>query len=226
VQAFVLEAEHSQASASTEGETDMGLRKRVVRQFGNPRGTLGRLVGFVMSHRSSNLERTRWAISLLHVQPNDCALEIGFGPGVAIRMLAELATDGVVYGVDHSPLMLEQASRRNQDFIRAGRVTLMVASASRLPSFERRFDKVLDINAFQFWEDQSGTLAQVRQRMQPEGIIAIVHQPRNARATKEDAIKAGERISKHLSASGFQEVRVELKEMNPVAVVCVIGRNT
>jgi ubiquinone/menaquinone biosynthesis C-methylase UbiE len=203
----------------------MGLRERVVCQFGNPSGALGLVAGFIMFHRSSNLERIRWAVSLLNVQPKDCVLEIGFGPGIAIGMLGELTAGGQVYGIDHSQLMFEQASQRNRDFIQTGRVSLMVGSASRLPRFDRKLDKVLDINTFQFWDDPLTALKGVREQLQPCGIVAIAHQPRNKGATDDDTIKAGERISQRLVASGFQEVRVELRRMNPVSAVCVIGKN-
>ena len=202
----------------------MGLRKRLASQFGGPSGTLGKAAGFIMSHRTSNLERIAWAVSLLNVQPTDCVLEIGYGPGVGIHMLGRLATGGFVFGVDHSPLMFGQASRRNRDLIKAGRVTLMVASASRLPLLDRVVDRVLDINSFQFWSDQVAALTKVREQMRPGGIIAIAHQPRSQGAREADAIKAGERISERLIASGFQEARVELKRMKPVPTVCVIGK--
>jgi len=101
----------------------------------------------------------------------------------------------------------------------------MVASASRLPSFDRRIDKVLDINSFQFWDDQVAVLAEIRERLSSGGIIAIAHQPRSQGATEQDTMKAGQRISGHLAAAGYQEVRVEIKHMKPVPVVCVIGKN-
>jgi len=203
----------------------MGLRERLVRQFGDPSGALGKVVGFIMSHRLSNLERISWAVSLLNVRPTDCVLEIGYGPGIAIQILGRLATEGFVYGVDRSQLMFEQAARRNKKLTGAGRVRLMVASASRLPSFDRRIDKVLDINSFQFWDDQVAVLAEIRERLSSGGIIAIAHQPRSHGATEQDTMKAGQRISGHLSAAGYQEVRVEIKHMKPVPVVCVIGKN-
>lgn len=203
----------------------MGLREKFVRQFGDPSGTLGKVVGFIMSHRPSNLERISWAVSLLNVRPTDCVLEIGYGPGIAIQLLGRLATEGLVYGIDRSQLMFEQAARRNGELIDADRVRLMVASASRLPPFDRRIDKVLDINSFQFWDDQVAALTEIRERLRPGGIVAIAHQPRNQGATEHDTMKAGQRISGHLSASGYREVRVEIKHMKPVSVVCVIGKN-
>ena len=57
----------------------------VVGQFHSPHGMGGHVAGWVMGHRSSNRERNRWVVSLLDVQPTDRVLEVGFGPGIAVR---------------------------------------------------------------------------------------------------------------------------------------------
>ncbi len=62
--------------------------RRVVGQFMRPHGPGGHVTGWVMAHRSSNRRRNRWVVSLLDVQPTDRVLEIGFGPGIAVRELA------------------------------------------------------------------------------------------------------------------------------------------
>jgi hypothetical protein len=65
----------------------------VVGQFGHPRGTVGRVAGWVMAHRASNRRRNCWVVSLLDVQPSDRVLEIGFGPGLAIAELSRRVGD-------------------------------------------------------------------------------------------------------------------------------------
>jgi ubiquinone/menaquinone biosynthesis C-methylase UbiE len=75
----------------------------------------------------------------------DRALEIGFGPGNAI---AELARSGAghVYGIDHSAVMLRQASRRNAAAIRADLVALINAPAAQLPAaLDGPFDAILAV---------------------------------------------------------------------------------
>jgi len=203
----------------------MGLEESISRQFGNPRGALGRVAGFIMSHRASNIERIAWAVSLLDLRPQDCVLEIGFGPGVGIRMLSDRATEGAVYGVDHSPLMARAAFRRNRGAVEAGLVDLRVASAARLPTFDRSLDKVLDVNTFQFWDDPIAVLVELKRLMNPGGVVAIAHQPRSADAVRQDAIDAGARIAESLATAGFCEVKIEMREMKPVPTVCVLGRN-
>ena len=58
-----------------------------------------------MAARDSNRSRNRWVVSQLDVQPTDRILEIGFGPGVAVGELARRATNGRIYGIDHSEVM-------------------------------------------------------------------------------------------------------------------------
>src|SRR3712207_9441128 len=68
-----------------------------------------------MAHRTSNRRRNAWAVSLLDVRPEDRVLEIGFGPGLAIRELGRLARKGYVCGIDHSELMLRRGKRVNYE---------------------------------------------------------------------------------------------------------------
>src|SRR6266568_5229436 len=103
------------------------LDRDVIGQGHHPRGAAGSVTGWEMAHRPSNRQRSGWVVSLLGVQPADQVLEIGFGPGLAVAEL-DRAGAGHVYGIDHSAVMLRQASRRNAAAIRAGRVTLINAS--------------------------------------------------------------------------------------------------
>ncbi|HEU4847197.1 MAG TPA: class I SAM-dependent methyltransferase, partial [Rubrobacteraceae bacterium] len=130
----------------------MELRQRVTAavraQFGHPTGFWGRAAGLLMAHRTSNRRRNAWAVSLLDVRPEDRVLEIGFGPGIAIRELGRLARKGYVCGIDHSELMLRRAKRLNAEGLRRGVVDLRLGSVPEdLPAFDEPFDKILAVNA-------------------------------------------------------------------------------
>src|ERR1700691_436750 len=153
------------------------LDRDVVGQGHHPRGAAGRVTGWMFAHRPSNRQRNRWAASLLDVQPADRVLEIGFGPGLAVAQLVR-AGAGHVYGVDHSAVMLRQASRRNAAAIRAGRVTLINAPADQLAAaLSGPFDVILAVNSLGFWPEPAERLAELRTRLAPDGRIAIVSQP-------------------------------------------------
>jgi SAM-dependent methyltransferase len=200
-------------------------RKAIVEQFERPRGPLGALVGLVMRVRPSNRIRSIRTLELLDIRPEDRVLEVGFGPGLAVARAAERATTGKVVGVDHSPLMLRQARRRNAQAIRAGRVELLLGSADALPRFEERFDKILAVNVHMFWKDPASVLTNLRSVTKPGGVIALTLQPRNRGATMDDTQAAAKRMAASLEAAGFGEIRTEILEIPPVAAACVLGRN-
>lgn len=171
------------------------LDRDVVGQARQPRGAAGSVEGWVFAHRPSNRQRNRWVVSLLGVRPADQVLEIGFGPGVAIAELAR-AGAGHVYGIDHSGVMVRQASKRNAAAIRAGRVTLIRASVDQIPpALDGPFDAILAVNTLGFWPAPAQRLAELRRRLAPGGRIAIVSQPRchGPRRTRPAAPRAKSR---------------------------------
>lgn len=205
----------------------MGLKqktmKALIAQFHRPHGLGGRAAGWFMAHRGSNRKRNVWAAGLLDVQPDDRVLELGFGPGIAIEALARRATRGLVVGVDHSEVMVRQATRRNAACVRAGRVDLRLGDAQQLPVFDAPFDEVLSVNSLLFWDDPAARLKELRELLRPGGRIAIAHQPRGSGSTDATAARAGEQIAADLGAAGFTDVRVETLPLKPTAVVCVLG---
>jgi ubiquinone/menaquinone biosynthesis C-methylase UbiE len=175
-----------------------------------------------MALRPSNRQRNRWAVALLDVGPTDCVLEIGFGPGIAIREASRHATQGCVVGIDHSPEMVGQATRRNAAAVREGRVELHQAAVSALPSFEPTFDKVLAVNSLGFWPRPVEHLTGIRLLMRRGGTIAIVSQPRCPGASSEHTDRAEREIRHQLQDAGFGDLRSERLELNP-PVTCVLA---
>ncbi len=188
--------------------------------FGHPRGLLGRVGGVIMA-RSTKL-RNEWTLSLLDIQRDDRVLEVGCGSGALIQALAALATEGLVAGVDPSPIMLRQAARRNAEAIREGRVQLQVGSATALPFEEASFDTALSANSLPFWPDQEAGVKEMWRVLKSGGMIAIILQPRWAR-TESEVKEIGAGLVALLSKVGFQQVRLEFKPMKPIASVCALG---
>jgi SAM-dependent methyltransferase len=207
----------------------MGIKKqlgrRIVSQFMHPRGLPGRLVGWEMALRPSNRKRNAWAVSLMDVQPSDRVLEIGFGPGIAIREIARLATTGQVVGIDRSAVMRAQAARRNAAAIRAGRVSLTVASIEDPPAFDGPFDKILAVNNMGTWPEPAVRLKELAGQLAGGGLIAIVSQPRSPGATAETTAAAASQIAETLKAAGLVAIRVETLNLEP-PVACVIGASS
>ena len=207
----------------------MELRQRITAavraQFGRPTGFWGRAAGLLMAHRTSNRRRNAWAVSLLDVRPEDRVLEIGFGPGIAIRELGRLARKGYVCGIDHSELMVRRAKRLNAEGLRRGVVDLRLGSVPEdLPAFDEPFDKILAVNATMFWREPVARLEELRRLLRSGGLIAVAHQPRGPGASDETSAAWGREMEAALAQAGFSEVRLETMALKP-AVVCALGVN-
>jgi protein-L-isoaspartate O-methyltransferase len=191
------------------------LDRDVIGQGHHPRGAAGSVAGWVFAHRPSNRQRNGWVVSLLDVQPADRGLEIGFGPGLAVAELVR-AGAGHVYGIDHSGVMLRQASGRNAAAIRAGRVTLINASADQLPAaLDGPFDAILAVNSLRFWPAPA-------ERLAPGGRIAIASQPRCPGATAGTSRSAADEVENLLRSAGFTQLSTQTLPLSP-PVICVLA---
>ncbi|MEU7743629.1 class I SAM-dependent methyltransferase [Nonomuraea sp. NPDC049158] len=198
--------------------------KYLVGQAHRPRGIVGWANGWMFAHRPSNRQRNLWAVSLLEVRPTDRVLEIGFGPGVAIAESAARATQGHVFGVDHSQAMVRRATRHNAAAVRARRVHLSCASVERLPSFGDPLDAILAVNSLGFWPDPVARLRELRGLLRPGGRIALVSQPRCPGATRDTTVRAAQELQDLLTQAGFTQLRVETLDLDP-PVACVLADN-
>jgi SAM-dependent methyltransferase len=185
------------------------MRRWLISCFSDPRGIGGRIAGWIMGTRASNVRRNRWAIGLLDLSATDRFLEVGCGPGVALAAAKQHTTE--VVGVDRSPLMVDVARRRSG-------ATVLEASANELPHFDAPFDKALAVNTLAFWPDPVGGLRAIHAAMRDGGTIAIVSQPRGGEFADNDRVKA------QLADAGFVVDRLEtLDDIDPPAV-CVLAR--
>jgi len=196
-----------------------------VAQFHRPTGFPGYLAGWIMGRRPSNVARNRWAASLLDVQPAERVIEFGCGPGVAVAALSARAAQGLVVGVDHSPVMIRQARRRNRAAVRAGRVRLIHSPVQGLAlDDDGPFDAALAVNTLGMWPDPAARLREIARLLRPGGRIALVSQPRCAGATANTSSAAADELASLLTEAGFGHLRTEMLELDP-PVACVIGRS-
>jgi ubiquinone/menaquinone biosynthesis C-methylase UbiE len=190
--------------------------------FGCPRGIWGAIIGYSMAWTSGT--RNTWVLSLLNLSSDDRVLEIGCGPGTAIRYVARLAIRGFVAGIDPSEVMLRQASRRNRDCIRSGRVELKLASMSAIPYPDCSFDKIFGTNSIQFSRNLLSDLGEIRRVVRPGGLAAFSIQPLWKGATDATAAEIGSNLRDAMAEAGFNQCRIEQKRTWPRMTVCALGQ--
>jgi len=206
-------------------KTERTLRTWVVGQFGHPRGSWGRVVGWVMAHRPSNRLRNRWTVELLDLQQRDRVLEVGFGPGLALaHAAAAVGPGGHVVGVDRSLVMRHQATRRHARAIAEGVVELHVAPVESLPPFAEPFEAIYAVNSVGFWRDPVARLGELLRLLVPGGRLALTVQPRSKGATAATSAGVAASLEQQMRDAGLEEVEVQTLDLVDPPAVCVIGR--
>jgi len=137
--------------------------------FAHPSGWLGRLAGRIMlwTNKQDDL------LAVLDVQPGDDVLEVGYGPGGLIRLLADRTGAASIRGVDPSPEMRDQASRHNRKAVRAGRVRLDIGTADRTGLPDASVDRVVSVRNVAMWPDLGAGVAELHRVVRPGGAVVI-----------------------------------------------------
>jgi len=140
-------------------------------QAREPSGWLGRISGHFMAWEHRAL--TNWAIGFMDIRSTDHVLDVGCGPGMAIKLMSITTVDGFVAGVDHSEIMVQQALKRNAAFVQAGLVEIKHGDVSALPYDDESFDKIIAVETFYFWPEHVASLREVLRVMKPGGSMAL-----------------------------------------------------
>jgi ubiquinone/menaquinone biosynthesis C-methylase UbiE len=195
-------------------------------QFARPSGWLGRLAGSLMSKGADD---DRWLVDLLDVQPEDRVLEVGFGPGVAIELIAARASRGLVAGIDPSDVMVRQASKRNWQAVQAGRVQLRQGTVSALPFPDSSFTKALALHSIYFWPSLEQGLRELYRVLSPGGRLAIgvrMYQPNAGRLNPsrygltDDQVQD---ITSSLESVDFGNVETQQRKLRRETITAILA---
>ena len=137
--------------------------------FAHPSGWLGRLAGRFMQWTNKQDD----VVGVLGVQSGDDVLEVGYGPGGLIRLLAQRTEAASIRGVDPSPEMRDQARRHNRSAVRTGRVQLDLGTADRTGLPDASVDRVVSVNNVAIWPDREAAVGELHRVVRPGGTVVI-----------------------------------------------------
>lgn len=131
--------------------------------------------------RYVNARPNALAIAALRPHAGERVLELGCGPGYALKDLLTYPQIKEVIGIDHSELMLREAKRLNSRATTSRRLKLVRCDFSALPFGPRSIDSVLAVNVAYFMKDASAVI-EARRVLRPGGHLILY-------ATMEEAME-------------------------------------
>ncbi len=182
------------------------------RQLRKPSGFLGKLVAKMMNVR--NKDSYTEIIAELELTGNESLFEIGYGPGLGISRIANQYPGCRISGIDFSDLMNQVAAKKNDAFIRKGRVVLHMGDFLQFEEGPEKYDRIFCLNVVYFWQSLDDPFKKIYSMLKPGGeyLIYMDH--------KDDIVKAKfledfnkfslEEVEKALRQVGFAHVSHKL----------------
>ena len=146
----------------------MSINNYVARQFGKPTGFGGKIVTAVMNRQ--NLPLYEETVRLLSPRSSEKILDIGCGNGYVLEMLAAKYNCDYA-GIDISESILKTATKRNQRFVKSGKMSFECCSLDKTPFSSEIFDKAYTINTVYFWGDLAAAMTEIKRILKQGGIF-------------------------------------------------------
>ncbi len=180
----------------------MGIEK----QGSKPTGFIGKIVGRLM-----NKVHTALYIDYLKndLPPdNSKILDIGCGGGKFIKFLSDTNESYMLFGIDHSPEMVELSKKVNRKAIDKKRLEIIQGSVTEIPIDTNELDLVTAFESVQFWPDIDKSFAEIVKLLKDDGTFLIINRyPTEGSKWWEMAkIKSDKEYVNKLKNTGFSRV--------------------
>ena len=187
---------------------------------GKPTGEAGKQMLERMNQ--SHFELTGWALNFFNVKENDSILDIGCGGGMTLKRLGEFSPNCKLYGIDHSPVAVEESVKLNKNLIDSGKMTIEEASVESLPFVDNFFDRVITVESFYFWPNPVENLKEVLRVLKTGGkflLVADIYGKEGLSEETLDNIKIFNLLNptktefrEMFEKSGFADIEIHLKD--------------
>ena len=145
------------------------LLTTVADQLGNPHGTLGKVVAFVLNR--GNKRAIAAAVDATGVAAGATVADIGFGGGIGLTLLLDrVGPGGVVHGIEPSADML---ARARSGFAGDGRIVLAEGTLTALPLPDASLDAAITVNTLYFLDELPAACAELSRVLRPGGAAVV-----------------------------------------------------
>ena len=147
-------------------------------------------------------------------------LDCGCGGGANIRRLLKKCPQGIVKGIDYSPVSVEKSKKVNDVAIAEGRCAVLQGSVADMMFTDNWFDAVTAFETVYFWPDLPRCFREVYRVLKVGGTFLICNEA-NGDTDKDErwteiiggmTIYKDTELKAYLEQAGFHEVQIHKKK--------------
>ena len=135
----------------------------------NPVGLGGKIMVAMMNVGHSAV--ARWGLQFLNAAPDAKVLDCGCGGGANMKRLLKKCPQGIVKGIDYSPVSVEKSKKVNETAIVEGRCAVLQGSVADMMFADNWFDAVIVSNALHIVPQPEKALREIGRVLKDDGVL-------------------------------------------------------
>ena len=169
-----------------------------------------------------------WGMKCLPLPADARALDCGCGGGANMRKLLKKCPQGIVKGIDYSPVSVEKTKKVNETAIAEGRCAVLQGSVADMIFADDWFDAVTAFETVYFWPDPARCFREVCRVLKPGGTFLICNECGDAASGAKwekridgMTVCTAAQLKVLLKQAGFGDVQIHTNRMG---WLCVTGQ--
>ena len=150
----------------------MSVFEYFIEQSIKPKGQIGKLMLKMMNIAHKRI--FTFGIENLNVFDDCKLLDLGFGGGMALKLLSKKFNRIKLFGVDFSEEALKTGTKNNRKDIDCGKIVLLQADIEKIPFPDDYFDIITAFQTHYHWQDLDGKVQEIYRVLNRNGQFVIV----------------------------------------------------
>jgi len=182
-----------------------------------PVGLKGRLAGVIMNliHASQYKKIIqKYLVENIDTPDELSVLDIGCGGGKVINIFSSLIKKVKIFGIDHSPDMVNLSKKVNKNGINNGMIEIVQGDVKKLPYPNDSFNIVTAFDTISFWNDFNDSINEIKRVLKQDGIFFIVNGYPKVGTKWYDFVKFknDSEYRAFLTRNGFKEINLVIEK--------------